>query len=45
MCRIDSSPCVNDGQNLDRLQIGKSKVMGFGKGQDVTFTSDRLGSE
>ena len=45
MRSVNARPCINDGEDLSRLQIGKSEIVRFGKGQDVAFAGDRLRSE
>jgi len=42
---VDARPGVDDREDLHRLEVGQSEVVGFGKGQDVAFAGDALGSE
>ena len=43
MRRVYARPSVNDGEDLNRLEVGQGEVVGFGEGQDVAFASDAFG--
>ena len=39
---VEVCPGVDDGDDFDRGQVGESTVVGWGKGNNVTFPRDRL---
>lgn len=45
MRSVNARPCINDREDLSRLEIGKSEIVRFREGQDIAFASDRLGSQ
>ena len=42
---VDARPCLDDGQNLLGRHVGERDVMFRAEGENVAFTSDRLGSQ
>lgn len=45
VCGIQLGPCIDDGENLRRLEVGKGQVMRRSKGYDIAFSSHGFSTE